>query len=199
MKTRAVFFDLGGVIVRTEFQAPRQYLAERLGMEYEDLVRLVFESETSRTASIGAISEAEHWQMVARKLKRPTEADALRDEFFAGDVIDRVLLDFIRSLRPRWKTGLISNAWSGLRAYLVEKKFDDAFDSLVISAEAGMMKPKAEIYQLALGQLGVSANEALFVDDFMENVEGARAVGMSAIHFRSPEQAIRDVKQHLKI
>lgn len=194
-----MFFDLGGVIVRTEFQAPRQRLAERLGMEYEDLVRLVFESETSRTASIGAISEAEHWQAVARRLKRPKEADALRDEFFAGDVIDRALVDFIRSLRPRWKTGLISNAWSGLRAYLVEKKFDDAFDSLVISAEAGVMKPKAEIYQMALGQLGVNANEALFVDDFIENVEGARALGMTAIHFQSPEQAIRDVKRHLKI
>lgn len=199
MKTRAVFFDLGGVIVRTEFQAPRQHLAERLGMEYEDLVRLVFESETSRTASIGAISEDEHWLAVARRLKRPNEADALRDEFFAGDVIDRALVDFIRSLRPRWKTGLISNAWSGLRAYLVEKKFDDAFDSLVISAEAGVMKPKAEIYQMALGQLGVSANEALFVDDFIENVEGARALGMAAIHFQNPEQAIRDVKKHLKI
>jgi len=194
-----VFFDLGGVIVRTEFQAPRQRLAERLGIEYEDLVRLVFESETSRTASIGAISEAEHWQAVARRLKRPKEADALRDEFFAGDVIDRALVDFIRSLRPRWKTGLISNAWSGLRAYLVEKKFDDAFDSLVISAEAGVMKPKAEIYHMALGELGVNANEALFVDDFIENVEGARALGMTAIHFQSPEQAIRDVKRHLKI
>jgi epoxide hydrolase-like predicted phosphatase len=168
-------------------------------MEYEDLVRLVFESETSRTASIGAISEAEHWQMVARKLKRPTEADALRDEFFAGDVIDRGLVDFIRLLRPRWKTGLISNAWSGLRAYLVEKKFDDAFDSLVISAEAGMMKPKAEIYQLALEKLNVRAEEALFVDDFIENVEGARAVGMSAIHFKDPQQAIVEVKKHLKI
>ena len=106
MKTRAVFFDLGGVIVRTEFQAPRQHLAERLGMEYEDLVRLVFESETSRTASIGAISEDEHWLAVARRLKRPNEADALRDEFFAGDVIDRALVDFLercfppRSMKP---------------------------------------------------------------------------------------------------
>ena len=34
MTIRAVFFDLGGVILRTEYQAPRQQLAERLGMEY---------------------------------------------------------------------------------------------------------------------------------------------------------------------
>jgi hypothetical protein len=45
---KAVFFDLGGVIVRTEFQAPRQHLAERLGMEYEDLVKLVFRQPQQR-------------------------------------------------------------------------------------------------------------------------------------------------------
>jgi FMN phosphatase YigB (HAD superfamily) len=42
MTIQAVFFDLGGVIVRTEFQAPRQQLAERFGMEYDDLDKIVF-------------------------------------------------------------------------------------------------------------------------------------------------------------
>jgi len=196
---RAVFFDLGGVIVRTEYQAPREYLAERLGLEYEDLVRLVFESETSRKAPVGAISEDEHWAAVMRRLKRPAyEAKAVREEFFAGDIVDRALIEFIRSLRPRVKTGVISNAWNGLRAYTVEHKFDDAFDRLVISAEVGVTKPKAEIYLIALEQLGVSPTEALFVDDFIENVEGARAVGMSAIQFKEPEQAIQQVKTFLK-
>jgi FMN phosphatase YigB (HAD superfamily) len=50
---RAVFFDLGGVILRTEFESPRQHLAERLNIEYQDLVRLVFECETSRLAFLG--------------------------------------------------------------------------------------------------------------------------------------------------
>jgi len=47
MTIKAVFFDLGGVILRTEYQAPRQHLAERLGMEYEDLSTLVFGGETA--------------------------------------------------------------------------------------------------------------------------------------------------------
>jgi putative hydrolase of the HAD superfamily len=195
---RAVFFDLGGVLVRTEYQAPRQHLAERLGMEYDDLVRLVFESETSRKASVGAISEDAHWEAVARRLKRPQEIDAIRTEFFAGDVLDRALVDFIRSLRTHVKTGVISNAWSGIRAYIVTQKFEDAFDHLIISAEVGVVKPKAEIYLLALEQLKVSPSEAVFVDDFIENVEGARAVGMSAIHFKEPEQAIAQIQKLLK-
>ena len=168
-------------------------------MEYEDLVRLVFESETSRTASVGGISEEAHWETVARRLKRPDDTAALRAEFFAGDVVDRGLLAFIRSLRPRWKTGVISNAWSGMRAYMAEQKFDDAFDQIVISAEIGVMKPKAEIYLLALEQLGASPGEAVFVDDTVANVEGARAVGMSAIHFRDPALAVTELKSLLKI
>ncbi len=199
MSIRAVFFDLGGVIVRTEHQAPREHLAARLNMEYEDLVRLVFESETSRMASIGKISTDEHWAAVTRKLKRPaTEARSIREEFFAGDVVDRELIAFIRSLRPRRKTGTISNAWLDLRDYMTRQGFADAFDKMVISAEVGVMKPKAEIYQIALERLEVSPREAVFVDDFVENVEGARAVGMSAIQFKDAGQAIADLKKILK-
>lgn len=196
---RAVLFDLGGVIVRTDFQSPRQRLADRLGIDYDDLVRLVFDSETSRTASLGGISEEEHWQAVARRLNRPKEAEALRDEFFAGDVLDRSLVDFLRSLRPRYKTGLLSNAWSGLRQYVIKQRFDDAFDTMIISAEVGMMKPQAEIYLLALERLGVRPPQALFVDDFEENVEGAQAVGMSAILFRDAAQTIEKIRQLLNI
>jgi len=67
MTIQAVYFDLGGVIVRTEFQAPRQHLAERFEMEYDDLVKMVFDSETSAQASLGLIREQEHWVAVARR------------------------------------------------------------------------------------------------------------------------------------
>lgn len=101
MTIKAVFFDLGGVIVRTEFEAPRQQLADRLGMDYDDLYRIVFDSETSARASIGEISSEEHWAFVMQRLKRPaSELEAIRKEFFAGDIVDRTLLDYIRSL-PR--------------------------------------------------------------------------------------------------
>jgi epoxide hydrolase-like predicted phosphatase len=198
MTIKAVFFDLGGVIVRTEFQVPRQHLAERLGKEYEDLVRLVFESETSRQASVGAISEDDHWAAVIRKLGLPaSQIPVVRDEFFAGDITDRALLNSMRGLRKTLKVGLISNAWSGLRPWIVSQKFDDAFDSMTISAEARIMKPDARIYHLALESLGVRPEEAVFLDDFIENVHGAQAVGMAAIHFVQPEQALKELNQLL--
>jgi len=192
---RAIFFDLGGVIIRTEYQSPRQHLAERLNMEYEDLVRLVFESETSRTAFLGRLPAVEHWAAVTRKLRRPAaEADAIRSEFFAGDILDRELIAFVRSLRPQYKTGVISNAWDDLRSYLGREKCEDAFDTLVISAEVGLLKPEEPIFRLALERLHVQADEALFVDDFAVNIEGCEKVGMQGILFTDPEETIRKIK-----
>ena len=198
MTIRAVYFDLGGVILRTEFQAPRQHMAERLGMEYEDLIKLVFDSQTAIQATTGLLSEDEHWAAVARRLHLPeSDTQALRDEFFAGDVTDLHLLELIRGLRKHYKVGLISNAWSGLRPWIVKNKFADVFDAMIISAEVRAAKPDARIYQVALEALGVAPAEALFLDDFAANVDGARAVGMQAIHFVRPEQALGELNQIL--
>ncbi len=192
---KAVFFDLGGVIVRTEFQAPREHLAERLGMEYEDLVKLVFDSPSSIRASHGEISDKEHWAEVTKRLRRPAaETETIREEFFAGDMVDREILEFLRSLRPHYFVGVISNAWPDLRDYIARQKFDDAFDQMVISGEVGVMKPEARIFRIALEQAGVNPDEAVFVDDLFENVEGCRAVGMYGIHFRDPETAMQELK-----
>ena len=195
MTIKAVFFDLGGVIVRTEFQAPRQQLADRLGMEYDDLNKLVFDRNTGVKASIGEISSAEHWAFVIKRLKRPdSEVAAIRQEFFAGDIVDRTLVEYIRSLRGKYKTGLISNAWSDLRDFIVREKFDDAFDKMIISAEVGAVKPEPKIYQIALEQFEIKPNEAVFVDDFYVNIEGCEKVGIKGIHFKDAESTLQQLK-----
>jgi len=198
MAIRAVFFDLGGVIVRTEYQSPRQRLAEKFGMDYEELEKIVFGFGTNVSAAratTGQITEEEHWHNVMRMLKQPVqEYERVRDEFFGGDIIDREILDFLRSLKPSYKVGLISNAWSGLRKYIIREKFDDAFHHMTISAEVGVAKPDPKIYHMALEQLQVKANEAVFVDDFMVNVKACETVGMTGIHFKDPESAINQVK-----
>jgi HAD superfamily hydrolase (TIGR01509 family) len=130
-----------------------------------------------------------------KRLKRPTEElQSIRDEFFAGDIIDRDILTFLRSLRGTYKTGLISNAWSDLRDYMTREKMIDAFDHIVISAEVGVAKPEAKIFKIALEQAGVSPNEAVFVDDFQVNIEGCEKVGMKGIHFKDAQSALAQLK-----
>jgi putative hydrolase of the HAD superfamily len=167
-------------------------------LEYEDIVRLVFDSPSGLQASIGAISTEEHWAAVIKRLGRPaSEIETIRKEFFSGDIIDHEIVMYLRSLRPRYYVGLISNAWPDLREYIREQKFEDAFDHMVISAEVGVMKPEARIYQIALEHAGVDAGEAVFVDDFQDNIEGCQAIGMHGIHFHGPHQALGELSQLL--
>ncbi|MEP7135198.1 MAG: HAD family phosphatase [Chloroflexota bacterium] len=195
MSIKAVFFDLGGVILRTEYQAPRQHLAEQFGMDYEDIDKIVFASPTAARASLGEITEEQHWHQVMKMLKRPvSDYKRIEAEFFGGDVIDLNIVNYLRSIKPKYKTGLISNAWSGLRSYIVREKFNDAFHHMTISAEVGAAKPSARIYEFALEQLQVKAKEAVFVDDVLENIEACEKLGMKGVHFKSPESALKQLK-----
>jgi putative hydrolase of the HAD superfamily len=198
MTINNIFIDFGGVIVRTEDKAPRARAAERLGLTSRDLEKVIFESESSLKASTGEIPEEAHWQAVAQALRlNRADADRVTEEFFAGDRADQALLAFLRNLRPERKVCLISNAWSGLRAWIGKQGFSDAFDHMVISAEVGLMKPKPGIYRLALEELDAKPEESVFLDDVAANVDGARAVGMMGIHFTQPEEALEELKRLL--
>lgn len=198
MTTRNIFIDFGGVIVRTEDKGPRTRQAERLGMTYRDLEKIIFESESSQRASTGEIPEEAHWQAVAEALRLPhTEADKVTAEFFGGDRADQALLGYLRGLRPERQVCLVSNAWSGLRAWITKQGFADAFDHMVISAEVGVMKPDPRIFRLALEELTAKAEESVFLDDVLVNVEAARTVGMAGIHFTQPDKALDELKQLL--
>ena len=199
MTIRTIIFDAGGVIVRTENPAPRDQLAARLGMSREEINDLVFFSETARLATLGKLTAQEHWEATRKSLALPPEIfSTVPAEFFGGDVLDYSLIDYLRSLRPRFKTALLSNAWDDLRQVVVERwQVADAFDELIISAEVGLAKPDPRIYRLTIDRLGVFPHEAIFVDDVLHNLEAAREVGLNIVHFRSPQQACAEVEQML--
>lgn len=200
MGIRAIIWDLGGVLVRTDDYSSRDALARRLGMTRKDLEHLVFSAESGEGAQRGEISVEQHWENLGSQMGLSAqEMEAFLQEFFAGDQLDIQLVDYIRGLRPKYRTGLLSNAFSNLRYFLTQDwQIDDAFDELVISSEVGMTKPDEPIYRLALERLDVAPHEAVFIDDFKRNIKGARAISMHAIHFQNPDQAITELEQILK-
>jgi putative hydrolase of the HAD superfamily len=200
MTIQAIIFDFGGVLVRTSDFTPRERLAARFGMTSHELMDLVFVGDSGMGAQRGEITIEQHWENVRLALKlTPQELVDFQDEFWSKDVIDTELIEYIRSLHRSYRTALLSNAFSDLRQMIIEQwQFADAFDTLVISSEIGIVKPDPRIYHLVLERLGVQPAEAVFVDDFQKNIEGAKAVGMQGIHFRDPEQARSELEQLLK-
>ena len=192
---KAVIWDVGGVLIRTEDQQPRQRLATRYNLTRAELSALVFDSEEAKKATLGEIPESALWQMVARRLNIPAGEQAeFRQQFWSGDCFDQDLHDFIGKLRPSYKTCLLSNAWSEARKETDERfHLLSVFDVLVYSAEVHIAKPLPEIYELALRWLGVRPHEAIFVDDFPANVEAANALGIHGVRFVNRQQVQQDV------
>ena len=200
MSIKVVIFDLGGVLVRTEDKGPRSALGLRFDKTYTEMDKVVF-NKSSYRASIGEITAYEHWQYVMRSLDLPdSEIESFYAKFFGGDVVDENIIDYLRSLRSEGKytTALLSNAWDDLRELLINKwHIDDAFDEIFISAEMGVAKPDARIYEMVLEKLGVAPEECVFVDDFIENIEAARKLGMHGIHFQNVDVAMAELKELL--
>jgi FMN phosphatase YigB (HAD superfamily) len=198
MSLRALYMDFGGVLVRTTDPAPRARLAASLGLSKGELEQIVFEGPSAEQAAVGAISQEQHWINVIRALKLPeSDIQRVHEEFFGGDTWDEALFDHLRGLRRRIKTGLISNAWTGLREVIVRQQADDAFDAMIISAEVKVAKPAAGIFRIALEKLGVAAGEAVFVDDMPVNVAAARSVGMHAIQFTQSQEVMEEIQRML--
>ena len=195
---RAVIFDVGGVLIRTHSWAGREKWAARVGMEAREFEDFVFSAESGRQAQLGQITSAERWRRLADFFGLDgNDITELRRDFFSGDRLDESLVAHIRRLRQAgYRTGLLSNASGEARQLLSEAyPIMDDFDGVVISAEVGVMKPDPKIYRLAAESVGVEVTEALFIDDVIENVEGARAVGMLALHFTDPAAVQRQLTE----
>lgn len=193
---KAVIFDVGGVLIRTHSRAGREKWADRLGLDSWELEDLVFGGDSGRQAQLGQTRSESHWQRLGRKFGLTGAGlQELRRDFFAGDALDASLLAYVDRLgEAGYCLGVLSNAGDDARRVLTETyPLLDHFAGVVISAEVGMMKPDPRIYALAAESVGVELVEALFVDDFIENVEGARQAGMQAIHFVDPEQTRREL------
>jgi epoxide hydrolase-like predicted phosphatase len=196
MTIKAIIFDLGGVLLRTADFAPRQRLAARLGMNQSELEQLIFGRESGDMAQRGEISVKQHWSNLCRELNySPGELQTLVNEFFAHDVLDLSLVDYVRRLHQSYKTALLSNAWDDLRQVIAERwHFEDAFDDMIISAEVRLAKPDKRIFELTLERLGVDASQTIFIDDMQRNVDGAKAVGLLGIRFQTPQQVRSDLE-----
>jgi epoxide hydrolase-like predicted phosphatase len=184
---KAVIFDIGGVILRTEDRTPRAALEQRLGLPAGAADEIVFNSVMGQQAQQGMISSEALWKWVQQHLNLSDEG--LRDfrrDFWAGDRVDEGLVRYIRSLRPQYRTAIISNAMDNLNEVVAGiDPTSDAFDLVVGSAYEKVMKPDAVIFERTLARLGLMPAEAIFIDDFAHNVRGAQAIGMHSLLYRA--------------
>ncbi|MFF0344291.1 HAD family hydrolase [Kribbella sp. NPDC004875] len=117
--------------------------------------------------------------MLVRRDGSPVPAEGLIERMFAHFEHQPAMAALVRRVNERGiRTALLSNSWGNTYP---RDTWDGMFDDIVISGEVGLRKPEPEIFLLAAGRLDLKPEECVFVDDLQLNVDGARAVGMTAI------------------
>ena len=200
MAVRAVVFDIGGVLEVTPAPGWPGKWERELGLASGELAPMI--GEVTEAGAIGTITEEEAVRRIGKILGLdPGQLDALMADLWAGylGTLNTELARYFASLRPRYRTGIISNSFVGARnreqaAY----GFEDMTDVIVYSHEVGMSKPDPRIYGLATERLGVRPEEMVFLDDVPLMVDAARQAGLQAVLFTTTQQAIADIETLLR-
>jgi epoxide hydrolase-like predicted phosphatase len=199
MAIRAVVFDIGGVLEITPDLGIDRLWETRLGLPAgEILVRM---RDIWRDGSIGTITLDDVHEALRDRLDLDDQtvaqymADLWREYLGTANT---ELIEYARRLRPRYRTGIVSNSFVGARereqaAY----GFEGLVEEIVYSHEAGFSKPDPRIYALICSRLNVPPGEMVFLDDAEACVAGARDAGIHAVRYQDNAQAIAEIEELL--
>jgi len=198
---KAIVLDIGGVLLRTEDQTSRKKLEKKFDLSPGSAHDLVFNSEPSHLSTIGLVGSEAIWQHVAKQLSLSVQAlEKFKHEFWLGDHLDHALIRFLQECRSQYKTALLSNAWIGARETFSKKygiQEGKTVEKILISSELGVKKPDSKIYKILSNTIECKFSEILFIDDFIENVQAAKALGMTTIHYHGGINLIHEIKLKL--
>jgi putative hydrolase of the HAD superfamily len=180
---KAIVFDCFGVLCGGSLE----YFVEIAPPENK---RAVY--DVSRSGDYGYISRKEYLKSMGELLDiTPQEIDAISKK---KHVVNPEMIEFVRLLRKTHKTAMLSNiGHSVMNTIFMPEQLNELFDTVVLSADLGMVKPHPEAYELTATRLSLMPEECIMIDDSVRNVEGAEMTGMKGVLYGSAEQVKADV------
>lgn len=186
----AVLCDLDNVI-RFYDMSHVAALERSAGLAEGTTAEVAYAPEVDQPLLLGRIGKEEWVESIARGLRHavsPTQARELAVAFAAAPSwADQAVVPALRRIREHMPVVLVTNATSDLEEDLLSLGLSDLADHVVSSARVGVVKPDRAIYDISVERAGVPGERCLFVDDRLENVEAAAALGMTGVHYRRPQ------------
>lgn len=191
----AVILDYGEVLSERADPVHIANMARIAGIDEQAIKHFYwkFRDEYDR----GTFNGRSYWTAIAEAAGAPFSGDQISalilEDVKSWSRIRKPMLAWLNKLQQAGiKTAVLSNMMTDLLAHMRhEFAWLNAFTCQTYSCEIGAVKPEEKIYRHVLGNLGVPAGRALFVDDREINIQGARAAGMHGIVFESLE-SLRD-------
>jgi epoxide hydrolase-like predicted phosphatase len=190
---KAVIFDWGGVLIDDPRPALMKYCAKALGVSEEAYVKA--HNKFMDDFQKGLPSEQTFWAKICRELNRPKpQVPSLWGDAFRAAYSPRTdMFSLVARLKKNgYRTALLSNAEVSAMQFFDELRYD-MFDVAVFSCAEGMIKPTRKIYEITIEKLGCQSGQAVFIDDRLENINGAKQAGLNAVLFKNVEQLKTDL------
>jgi len=193
---KALLFDLGGVVIDISVDRALRRWEPKSSLSVEQMRQRLVADEPFRQHERGELPAAGYFD----HLRRVFELDASDSEIAAGwNAIlvgeNKDSLRLVDSARRRLPCYAFTNTsptheevWSTAFPNVVS-----AFERIFTSPQLGLRKPEHAAFDAVTREIGVEPAEILFFDDLLENVQGARAAGLQAVHVRDHE----DIRQAL--
>jgi len=193
-----VIFDYGGVLVAHQSQEDVNYLAGIAGVPVELFSRLYWAERAAYDR--GDIEGVDYWRHLGK------EAGANLDDATIHSLIGHdsaawmkfygAMYDFVDELRADGKrVAVLSNMPKDLGLAIKSEGFGFRnFDHVTLSYEVRSAKPEAAIYRHCMEGIGTAPDDTLFLDDRVENIRAARALGIQAIQFTHPDEMLPQLR-----
>ena len=203
MGIRAAFFDFGGVVLSSPFEAFNRY-EEAHGLP-RDLLRTVNATNPDANAwarfersEVGFEEFCDLFEEECRALGHEVDAREVMP-LLAGE-LRPAMVEAVRRCSERLVTACLTNNWVSFdddRGANARSSIDGVlglFHHVVESSRVGVRKPDPRVYELACELAAVEPTEVVFLDDLGVNLKPARAMGMTTIKVEDPDQAIADLE-----
>jgi len=187
---KAIFFDLGRVLVHFDFRRGYDALEGLCPHSADEIPKRLASTGLVERFETGLIEPRDFVSQMCGILDLNADYDKFREiwsSIFTHELLPESMLE---SLRRNYKLVLVSNT-NALHFEMLSESFKHLlrhFDHLVLSHEVRAMKPRPEIFQAALAHAGCLPEECFYTDDIEAYVAAARSLGIDGVLFESRAQ-----------
>jgi putative hydrolase of the HAD superfamily len=207
-KVKVIFFDAGGVLFDTPIKGDeriRRILVER-GYSKSNINSAILKAKQINLSFITSWTEEEqYYKRFYGTIAKELGEIGLTDELFylthfAGNCeLFPEVKDVLTELCKDFRLAVISNAMPSMDWIFDKLGIRKYFDSIILSAFVKVEKPSEDIYNIALNRTKALIEESVFIDDKIENIEGAERLGIKGIHLNRDKQNLIELLKEKKI
>jgi HAD superfamily hydrolase (TIGR01509 family) len=189
-------FDLGNTVIRLAYERVLENIRKDASISRDEMVELFEKPGSYRDLERGAISFAEFYEFLCENAGYRASIHDFRviwEDFFDGPVAG--MEEVLDRVRERYRVAFVSNS-NEVHAEVIPRHYAALFrkdDRFIFSHRFKCAKPDPDFFQRALEVVGALPQQAVLVDDLLENVLAARALGLRAFQFRDSVTLLREL------